>query len=70
MQFKIVQTWGSFAMPDATIKKTLSDQELENLGFFPLEPSELEELQKTGKVSICGVNKYTVIEVLPQEPED
>jgi len=69
MKFKITQVWGSYTMPDATIKKTLSDHELEELGFFPLEDYELKELQKNGKVTICGDNKFTTIEALPQAVE-
>lgn len=44
-----------------TIEKTLTETELTELGFFPLEPSEKTELEKTGSVSICGAHKYTII---------
>ena len=46
------------------IEKTLTEKELTELGFFPLEPSELEELKTKGRVSICGSHKFTIIEPL------
>ena len=44
------------------IGKILTEKELYDLGFFPLEPSELQELKITGRVSICGSHKFTIIE--------
>ncbi|MFA5307392.1 MAG: hypothetical protein WC365_08135 [Candidatus Babeliales bacterium] len=60
--YKVTQIWGSFEMPQTTIKKTLTEKELTDLGFFPLEPSEQSDIDKTGKTAICGINKYTIIE--------
>lgn len=44
------------------IEKTLTLKELTELGFFPLDHSELEELKVRGKVSICRCHKITIIE--------
>lgn len=44
------------------IEKKLSLKELTELGFFPLDSNELEELKTTGRVSICGSHKFTIIE--------
>lgn len=44
------------------IEKILTLKELTVLGFFPLDSNELEELKTTGRVSICGSHKFTIIE--------
>ena len=43
------------------IEKDVSSHELEDLGFFPLDPYEQRVFREKGIITICGDLKYTTI---------
>ena len=47
-----------------TITKVVTEEELKELGFFPLDPFDQKQFDECGRVVITGDMKYTVIERL------
>jgi hypothetical protein len=66
MQFKVTQYRSGLGWKLATIEKTLDQEELFQLGFFPLTSFELNEMLADNKTTIEGDCKYTVIEALEE----
>ena len=66
MRFRVTQHKGGLGWKLPTIEKTLTQEELFQLGFFPLTSFELKEILENNRTVIEGDNKYTVIEALEE----
>jgi hypothetical protein len=64
--FKVSQHRGGMGWKLPTIEKTLNQEELFELGFFPLTSFELKEMLENNRTIIEGDCKYTVIEALEE----